>query len=163
MQVGKWINKLTDLYGPHTVYGPYVRKQDGRRVMTLRFADGRMVHKQYAKFKLEVKLGRILGKDETVDHIDRNPTNDKFGNLQLLSKKEHSSLDAKRVKRKHVVCQWCNSIFKATVKQILKSSQTKAGPFCSKRCIGSYGAMVQNGGPILSRKKIKRHYCYKQK
>lgn len=40
---------------------------------------------QYARYKLTVSLGRYLTKNETVDHIDGDKTNDDISNLQILS------------------------------------------------------------------------------
>lgn len=46
---------------------------------------------QYARLLLELKLGRVLSFNETVDHIDFDSTNNDETNLQLLSRKENSS------------------------------------------------------------------------
>ena len=40
---------------------------------------------QYARYKLSVSLSRYLTKDETVDHIDNDKTNNDLSNLQILS------------------------------------------------------------------------------
>ena len=40
---------------------------------------------------LEIKMERRLDVDETVDHIDGDPTNDTIDNLQMLSRSENSS------------------------------------------------------------------------
>lgn len=42
-----------------------------------------------ARYNMSVKLGRELTKDETVDHIDNDPTNDDINNLQILSSLEN--------------------------------------------------------------------------
>ena len=39
----------------------------------------------YARYLMCVKLGRILGPDETVDHINEDRTDDRLENLQILS------------------------------------------------------------------------------
>lgn len=44
---------------------------------------------QYARYKLAVNLGRYLTKDETVDHIDNDKTNDDISNLQILSRRDN--------------------------------------------------------------------------
>ncbi len=84
------VARILELYPEfHTVYGPYIRK-DGRKIVIL--YDGRKRSaRQLAKVKLEVKLGRRLYWDEEVDHIDEDPTNDKFSNLQALTKSENAS------------------------------------------------------------------------
>lgn len=42
-----------------------------------------------AKYRMSKKLGRILRRDEEVDHKDGNKTNDKIDNLQVLSLREN--------------------------------------------------------------------------
>lgn len=82
------------LYGTNlVVYGPYKRKQDGRRIVVI-YDGTRRITKLYAKVKLEIKIGRILSKDETVDHIDKNPFNDKFSNLRMLSREKNARRSA---------------------------------------------------------------------
>ncbi|AUR82668.1 hypothetical protein NVP1026O_077 [Vibrio phage 1.026.O._10N.222.49.C7] len=58
---------------------------DGRRTLTLYNSDDDRSSTQYARYLLAVKLGRYLTKDETVDHIDDDKTNDDVSNLQLMS------------------------------------------------------------------------------
>src|SRR5690606_36242053 len=72
------------LYPEYTkVYGPYTRK-DSRRILVFTGPGGRTT-RQLAKVILEIKLGRRLINDETVDHIDGNVLNDSSDNLQVLS------------------------------------------------------------------------------
>ena len=42
-----------------------------------------------AKYRMSVKLGRMLLDDEQVDHIDNDKTNDSIENLQLLSPEDN--------------------------------------------------------------------------
>lgn len=122
------------------VYGPYLRK-DGRLVLVL--YDGvKRVTKQASRIIMEVYLGRVLDPTETVDHIDRNPLNNKIENLQVLSRSSHASLDAIRVKVEKVKCLYCDSIFEPTRAQ--RNTKNNAGPFCSRKCSGLYGSDVQN-------------------
>lgn len=72
----------------HTVYGPYLRKNDNRKIIILYDGNKRSA-RLLAKVKLEVKLGRRLTKNETVDHKDEISTNDKFSNLQVLSRRKN--------------------------------------------------------------------------
>jgi hypothetical protein len=76
---------FSTLYGQgYKVYGPYKRKQDGRKIVIV--YDGlTRIAKQYAKVKLEIKLGRLLSSKDEVDHIDGRKNNDRFSNLQLLT------------------------------------------------------------------------------
>ncbi len=87
------------------LYGPYKRKQDNRRIVILKSGELRIT-KLYAKVKLEIKLGRILGYNETVDHIDDDVTNDRFSNLQLLTRKLNASKSAFKAVVKSYPCVW---------------------------------------------------------
>lgn len=81
---------LQKLYPKSVVYGPYIRKQDGRAMCVLVTASGKKLTKLYAKFKLEIKLGRKLTRNDCVDHKDEDKTNDKFSNLQLLTRTDNA-------------------------------------------------------------------------
>ena len=50
----------------------------------------------YARYLICVKLGRILGPEETVDHINNDPTDDRLENLQVLSLSDNIRKYAKR-------------------------------------------------------------------
>jgi len=71
------------------VTGPYIRKSDNRAVVALT-GFKKTTTRQLAKVRLEVKLGRRLVGDETVDHRDEDKTNDAPSNLDLLSKSDNS-------------------------------------------------------------------------
>lgn len=159
----KWMNKnkraITQLYPNCVVYGPYVNSKDGRRRIVI-FDGVRRIAKQYAKLKMEVRLGCILSKDETVDHIDRDFLNDKYKNLQILDKLPHARKDALRRKSKSVKCVWCGTRFILSKHQVNTRSKSNAGPFCSRSCTGSYGASLQGGANKLKRKTVKITYEY---
>lgn len=62
---------------------------EGRRTLTLYNNNANRSSTQYARYLLSVKLGRYLTKDEEVDHIDGDKTNDSISNLQILGKKQN--------------------------------------------------------------------------
>lgn len=65
-------------------------KREGRRVVVLRNTSTKaMTSTAYARYLLSVKIGRILRKNEQVDHIDGDKSNDVIDNLQLLTVEEH--------------------------------------------------------------------------
>lgn len=145
-------NIISKLYnGIHTIYGPYIAKDNRRRVIL--YDGNRRITRQYAKLKMEIKLGRRISYNETVDHIDRNKLNDSYTNLQILDRKNHCSVDAFKAKvvSEHK-CQWCSENLQLTKSQ---RNSKKAGPFCSRKCSGKYGAALQ-GRKInkLNRQKI---------
>src|SRR5690606_5867052 len=94
------------------VYGPYLRK-DGRKHVIL-YKDGKRSTVSYPKFLMEQHLGRKLKPHETVDHIDRDFTNDDITNLRVVDRSQHAKDDAKRVKYTQVeelTCVWCGCVF----------------------------------------------------
>jgi hypothetical protein len=98
----------------HTIYGPYLRKQDGRRIVIL--SDGiRKSARQYAKVKLEAELNRRLSHGEEVDHKDNDFTNDKISNLQVLDKYANTlkASTSKHGRAPKVKCRCCGTKFRS--------------------------------------------------
>lgn len=144
---------MLNLYGPHTLYGPYIRNEDGRAIVVIR-RKGKSTTKLYAKCKLEIKLGRKLQKEETVDHKDGNIQNDRFYNLTLLSRPANAYKSAWKRVSVRVKCPQCGARF-ATRR---RPGDTRAGPFCSKSCAGAYGKKVQCTGITIKKTKLKVEY-----
>ena len=127
------------------VYGPYQRK-DGREHVVLVFPDGSKRTVSYPKYLIETRTGRKLLPSETVHHKDKDPLNNAPKNLEILSRKKHCQQDAKRVRRKRIICVWCGVSALKQARYLNGNSQKKrAGPFCSKKCSGTYGAQLQHG------------------
>lgn len=143
------------------VYGPYTAK-DGRRRVVIREAlpDGTFVNetRSYPKYLVECALSEPLESNQTVDHVDRNFTNDDPWNLKVINLLAHTTLDAKRVRVEEVNCPMCGTLFTPTKNQRNARDHNRAGPFCSRKCSGSYGADVQNGGSVLERTVVKKTY-----
>lgn len=73
------------------IYGPYTRKDNQRKMLVLCNADKKeCITPLLARVRLEVKLGRRLVGDETVDHHDEDKTNDDPRNLELLSRSDNA-------------------------------------------------------------------------
>lgn len=147
---------------PHNitkVYGPYTRK-DGREVVVLALENGSKTTKAYARYLMEVKLGRELDPHkETVDHKNRNHLDNDPDNLSIMSRSENSAKSALRLNDIFMDCKMCGINFQLSHSQVRNTTQNKAGPFCSRSCAGKYGASVQHG--IMDKIKpesIKRTY-----
>jgi hypothetical protein len=142
------------------IYGPYKRK-DGRKHVCVIFSNGSRKTVSYPKYLMEVHLDRYLKDDETVDHIDRDFTNDAIANLRIVDRKQHAIDDARRVTRLvSASCVWCKKEM-GTIDHRKRSKNAKrAGPFCSRECSGEYGASVQNGGSKLQKAVYKKEYYY---
>ncbi len=165
--------RLLELYPEYdSVLGPYFRK-DGRKHIVLN--NSKAKYKEVGKTKtisfpkalMEVHLGRKLLPDETVDHIDRDKTNDELSNLAVCSRSAHCRRDSLRVRVAEVPCAYCGILFTPSKSQRNKQSAEKikvvAGPFCSKKCAGRYGQEVQMGRKRLGRTAIKKEYYREEK
>jgi hypothetical protein len=91
----------------------------------------------YARYLLEIKLGRYLTDNEEADHIDENKYNDNINNLQILAHQRNVAKSNKSEMLK-VTCRFCDKIFEIEMRRYMHNQikQGKAGPYCSKRCAG---------------------------
>ncbi len=80
---------LSEPYSSDWSRGYLNTNTEGRRTLTLYNSNANRSSTQYARYLLSVKLGRYLTKDEEVDHIDGDKTNDSISNLQILGKKQN--------------------------------------------------------------------------
>jgi hypothetical protein len=136
------------IYEDFKVYGPYLRK-DGRMHVCLKSKEGTRKTVSYPKYLMEMHLERYLGLNETVDHIDRDFTNNSIGNLQILAREDHSRLDAKRSKDIQLNCEHCGNKFILSGGEAIRDSvqnrkRGKRGPFCSRSCAGKASHNIEN-------------------
>lgn len=152
------------------VYGPYLIEQlestnYGRKQVIVHYKDGSRRTFLLSRHLMEQHLGRRLLPDETVDHKDRDKTNDDISNLQILSRSEHTKKDIKRIKKVEITCIFCGNKAQKNARDLDRGAKLgKAGPFCSKKCVGRYGAEVQNGRMQklnCGRVQVKREYYFK--
>ena len=134
------------------VYGPYFRA-DGRKHVVLTGNNGYRRTVSFPKFIKELEMQVSLG-DLTIDHQDRDKTNDDLDNLVVRPRSEHVKLDVTRIKVSPVLCPICGTEFIPSKAQRSKYHSGRAGPFCSRSCAGRYGKSVQMGGPVLTREPI---------
>lgn len=143
------------------VYGPYENHLGRKHVIVVTRDGGKIVKRKtisYPKYLHEKVTGQRLAPNQTIDHRDRDFRNDNVENFSVLDKSTHSKLDAVRVIYEDAVCPLCKITFAPTKDQATRRSVQKAGPFCSKRCAGLYGSIVQNGGSKLPRVDPERTY-----
>jgi HNH endonuclease len=123
-----------------TVYGPYKRK-DGRQHV-IHYIDGKRRTQSYPRFLMEKEIGRELLKEEHVDHINGDPTDDRIDNLQILSQLENNrkliDQSGHDARMKVCWCPVCDARFEILWSQYRANQikQGKQGPYCSKRCNG---------------------------
>lgn len=126
------------------IYGPYISK-DGRSRISVTFSNGFKCTVSYPKYLMECHLNRYLGKDETVDHIDCDFTNNALDNLQVLPRAEHARKDAVKALPLECVCA-CGRKFIAKNRRDVFNNRKKgkSGPYCSRTCAGRYS----HRGPV---------------
>jgi HNH endonuclease len=93
----------------------------------------------YARYLMSVKLGCLIHKDLTVDHINNDKTDDRVENLQLLSLSENINKEAKRyideVQIRHnLKCQVCDRNFVITDRLYKMKRKQTDKTFCSNSC-----------------------------
>lgn len=122
-------------------------------------------HVPYARYLMENHLKRVLGRFETVDHIDQDKTNDVLENLQLLDLKEHIRLDAKRVIQPEYHCVICDDILvgKKTATVRANAKKGRSGPFCKKCQAKNHSDMLKGKVEKLPIQEVKEviYYCNK--
>lgn len=128
------------------LYGPYVCADGRKRVQTID-STGKRRTMQYAKYLMEQLLGRELDPNlETIDHIDRDFTNDDVSNLRIVSRQQHAREDHEYAEMIEVVCIRCGNTTSKRPKNLRHNAkQGKAGPFCGKSCAGKYSTDLQYG------------------
>lgn len=88
---------------------------------------------------MEQYLGRELTKEETVDHINNDFTDDRIDNLQLLSLRDNV-LKSKIGKEAIMYSFSCLCCGKEAVRELYKVERNwklgRSGPYCGKQCAG---------------------------
>jgi len=131
-------------YKNHKLYGPYKSKIDGRERVILIFDDKTKKTISYPKYIVECEIGKILDKNETIDHIDGNFLNNNLNNLRIVNRNEHIKQDVIRNKDIIVNCVYCNKEFTIKGSSIRQVNRRNSGTFCSKSCSGKYGSDIRN-------------------
>lgn len=104
---------------------PRVRTSAGRIMLTHRYI-------------MEQKLGRRLRRNEHVHHTNENKEDFSPGNLELMSRSEHTQVHGRNKVRATVklVCPSCGKEFVREKRNVMHNRGQKAA-YCSKRCVGS--------------------------
>ncbi len=119
----------------YTCYKNFHQKEGRMQVCLIHFETGKRTTITFAKFQMSVKLGRILTRDEEVDHKDEDKTNDDIDNLQILTTIENKAKWAQLKAPKELtdfICPQCSKPFQIEKRQ-LHSSKGKIR-CCSRSC-----------------------------
>lgn len=109
-------------------------------MMNIIFQDGTRTTVSYARYLMSISLGRILDKEEHVDHIDEDKANDNIDNLQLLSLKDnivkHMTLKDKFSNDVELVCPVCGITFYRPPRNVNHKISKGKVITCSRKCGG---------------------------
>ena len=122
------------------VFGPYVRR-DGRRHVVLQDPNTKKLKTvSYPKYLVELREGRYLTADETVDHKDGDFRNDAPENLQILSRRDNALKSTVRRIPQKFTCPVCGLEFELSGSKLHDATQNRkngrSGPYCSRNCAG---------------------------
>ena len=122
----------------------------------------KLTHKvsSYPKILMEIKLGRHLLDNEQVHHIDENPLNNDYNNLDISLLGEHQRIhNPQKYYDKYVKCPCCGKEFLWTAKSQRYFSVNKkrnnvdyTNGFCSRSCASYVGRMKQLGIPNYTKR-----------
>lgn len=117
----------------------YLVTSQGRNSVCLYNSETKKRHTvSYARYLMSTHLGRFLDKDEHVDHIDNDKSNDVITNLQILSQLENNRKQA-RLRGKKMVkyqCPVCQKVFSIRKGLSHLVSTNKKSVSCSRSCGG---------------------------
>lgn len=86
---------------------------------------------------MSCKLGRFLTKEEQVDHIDNDKTNDNIENLQILSVKENN-IKSHKLSDVILFCPICGIEFTKTRSQLRgRNKEPFSRDMCCSRSCGA--------------------------
>lgn len=125
------------------VYGPYIRRQDNRKIVVLRLLDGSLTTKSYARYLYEQEHGKIEDINLTVDHKDEDVTNDVLENFDLLPRALNIQKSAMSAMY-NGICPICSNKFTKSMRNVRGNwKKGKSGPFCSRQCAGIRNKEIQ--------------------
>lgn len=123
------------------IYGPYLRK-DGRQHVVVLF-NKKKITVSYPKFLVENHINRKLSLDETIDHINKDFSDNNLSNLRIINKKDHSSQDVLRIKVEFIcpICEKHITYFNKRASDVISNKKRgRSGPYCSRKCAGKGGS-----------------------
>lgn len=91
------------------------------------------------RFVMSKHLGRIIGKDEVVHHIDGDRKNNSIENLELMTRPEHTRIHSP-CDLLELVCPECGSSFERA-RRNARGKRT----FCSRSCAARFYKNVNRG------------------
>ena len=132
--------KLKIPYSKYIGYKVFHKKQGRYYICMVKIKTRKRKTISYARYKMAVFQGRRLSRDETVDHIDENKTNDKLSNLQILSRAANTRKNVIATGRSSELvklkCFVCSKTFYRPPRNVNHKLSKGKKLTCSRRCGG---------------------------
>lgn len=127
--------KLLPPYENYFSTGPQIHSKNERYILTLLNQAGKTVSStSYARYLMSIKIGRLLHKlNEQVDHIDGDPTNNTYENLQIITREENLQKYTNTICGRILKFNCAHCEKEITRKDDFKD-YTKTFKTCSRRC-----------------------------
>lgn len=151
--------EIEEPFKPEFKHGYVSINNEGRKIVQLYHSENKRKTISYARYRMSVILKRHLTKDEEVDHINNDPTDDRDENFQILTPAQNQ-LKQSEIQRKPLAliqCPECKGNFTMLNSKYLHAKRiTKNGPFCSLRCSSRFN--IRNGisPSIVETERLKR-------
>lgn len=101
----------------------------------------------YSKYLMSIEVGRILTREEEVDHIDGDKSNDSIGNLEIVTRLGNEKRYLRNKPSRESVnlkCPNCGVIFEIDFRNsYLADYNNKKRNFCSRHCTGKFYRRLQ--------------------
>jgi len=131
--------ETTGPFSGRRIYGPYLDNSNGRKYVRIVWNEDGSHYKtmSYARYLVSLEVGRELTKEETVDHVDGNYTNNNIDNLEIVSLSVNIKRAAKGKTFVTLICPECEAVFDREKRQthLGKGKNYKGSPTaCSRSC-----------------------------
>ena len=96
---------------------------------------------------MENHLGRLLGDDEIIHHINHDKLDNRIENLQVMLKSEHTRLHKSTGRTTvNLKCPWCRCLFNREKRQTHLIKIKNKFTCCSKKCGGKFSNIIRYNG-----------------
>lgn len=121
-------------YKGHRVYGPRIENTGRWAVSLVNQTTKKQFTMSLARYVMSIGLGRVIDKSKHVDHIDMNPLNDTWSNLQLLEVSTNLRKgSASGYHERKTITFTCPICTKRTTQWLAKSANTRPCVMCCSR------------------------------
>lgn len=125
-----------ELFNEYTCYKVFHKKMGRWQICLVHNETKRKKTLLYSKFLMSCHVNRLLRRDEEVDHINHDKSDDRIENLQILTKHENLQKQASTMTKRMISleCPECRKIFTRSFWQTHHGKAAGLRTFCSRQC-----------------------------